>query len=258
MKILSIGNSFSVDTMEHLADVALDLGAEKVKMANLYFGGCSINQHWDKAKKDLAEYEYYVNEGKGWNSKSCVSIRTAVTEEHWDWISIQHGTGDGGFYTRIESYDNLAPLIEYVKELAGEDTKIAFNMTWVGEPTRIHHEIQYYDGNQLLIFEKIAELTKNVIANVKGVDMISPTGVAIQNARTSRIPILTRDGFHLSLDVGRYIAALTFLKALTGMDVDKVKWAPEGVGPYEKKVALESVRNAFENSYKITKSEIII
>ena len=168
MKILSIGNSFSVDTMEHLADVALDLGAEKVKMANLYFGGCSINQHWDKAKKDLAEYEYYVNEGKGWNSKSCVSIRTAVTEEHWDWISIQHGTGDGGFYTRIESYDNLAPLIEYVKELAGEDTKIAFNMTWVGEPTRIHHEIQYYNGNQLLIFEKIAELTKNVIANVKG------------------------------------------------------------------------------------------
>ena len=58
--------------------------------------------------------------------------------------------------------------------------------------------------------------------------------------------------------MGRYIAALTFLKALTGMDVDKVKWAPEGVGPYEKKVALESVRNAFKNPYTITKSEIII
>ena len=256
MKILSIGNSFAMDTMEHLANVALDLGVEEVKMAYLYIGGCSINRHWTNAQSDLAEYKYYVNTGEGWEMTSDVSISTAVKEEVWDWISIQHGTGDGSFYTKLESYDKLLPLIQYVKNLAGDSTKIAFNMTWVGEPTREHHEIQYYEGNQLLIFEKISELTKNVIAQMKEIDMVSPTGVAIQNARTSRLETLTRDGYHLTKDVGRYIAALTFIKALTGIDVENIKWTPEGVGVYEKKVALESVRNAFLNQYSITRSEI--
>ena len=52
------------------------------------------------------------------------------------------------------------------------------------------------------------------------------------------------------------VAALTFIKALTGIDVENIKWTPEGVGVYEKKVALESVRNAFLNQYSITRSEI--
>jgi hypothetical protein len=35
LKILSIGNSFAIDTLTHLADVALDLGFENVKIACL-------------------------------------------------------------------------------------------------------------------------------------------------------------------------------------------------------------------------------
>ena len=39
---MSVGNSFSVDTMEHVAGIALSLGVECIKLGNLYVGGCSF------------------------------------------------------------------------------------------------------------------------------------------------------------------------------------------------------------------------
>lgn len=256
MKILSIGNSFAIDTMTHLAKVALDLGVKEVKIACLYIGGCSINRHWNNAQHDLAEYQYYVDEGDGWKITPNVSIRTAVMEEEWDWISIQHGTGDGSFYTKAESYVNLRSLVQHVKSIAWDGAKIAFNMAWVGEKGKKHHEIEYYDGNQEAFFKNIVSVTRTVVGAISEIDMISPTGVAVQNARTSKLSTLTRDHFHLTKDVGRYLASLTFFKALTGMNIETIQWAPNGVSAYAKEVAIESVKNAFSNPYHVTKTEV--
>ena len=85
--------------------------------------------------------------------------------------------------------------------------------------------------------------------------MIIPTGTAVENARTAKIGLLTRDGYHLSLGVGRYIAALTFISSITGLPIDNIDWAPEGVREYEKMVAIESVNNAKQTNYDVTKSQ---
>ena len=63
IKILSIGNSFSVDTMEFTAAMALSMGIKKVKLGNLYIGGCSVKRHYTNAKEDLPAYKYYTNDG---------------------------------------------------------------------------------------------------------------------------------------------------------------------------------------------------
>ena len=42
---------------------------------------------------------------------------------------------------------------------------------------------------------------------------------------------LHRDGFHLSLDYGRYLAALVWLKYFTGVSPDRVTFTPEGCEP---------------------------
>jgi hypothetical protein len=42
---------------------------------------------------------------------------------------------------------------------------------------------------------------------------------------------LHRDGYHLSLDYGRYLAALVWLKFFTGISPDKVTFAPDGTDP---------------------------
>lgn len=257
LKILSIGNSFSVDTMEHIANIALNLGIKNVKFGNLYIGGCSINKHYFNIENDIPAYKYYLNTGTEWTSSPEYKISDAVKSEKWDWISIQHGTGDGSRYTLVESYANLAGLVEHVKSLAWQSVKINFNMTWVGEPYDTHPEIVAYGGNQLLIYEKIAEIMQNVIVPMKGIDFVSPTGRAIQNARTSKLKTLSRDGYHLSFGIGRYIAGMAFFKALTGLDIDNITWAPEGVYDTAVKIAIESANNAIKIPFAVTPSEIV-
>lgn len=249
LKILCIGNSFSEDTTAHLAQIALCSGFTKVKIGNLYVGGCSINKHCLHAKQDLPAYRYDVNEGNGWITTPDYKMSDAIKSDNWDWISIQHGTGDKSRYTELSSYENLPWLIDYVKNLA-PNAKIAFNMTWVGEPDFHHEEIEYYNGNQLLIYEKIAELTKEHIVTMTGIDAVSPTGTAIQNARTAKIGLLTRDGYHLSLDVGRYIAAMTFLKALTGAQVSDAAFIND---EHIRTVSVKAVNDAIAKPFEISR-----
>lgn len=253
IKILSIGNSFSVDTMEFIAEISKSLGINCFKFANLYIGGCSINRHYINAMNDISEYVYYTNIGNGWDRTDHYSIGKAIKEEKWDIISIQHGTGDKSRYTSEDSYKNLKPLIQFVKSLTQADTKITFNMAWVAEPESTHHEITSYGGDQLLMYKKLTELTKNLIASMSEIYTVSPVGTAIQNARTCIDKKLTRDNFHLSYDLGRYIAGLTFFKALCDLDINTVAWKPEGVTKYEKEMAIKAANSAVENPYVITK-----
>lgn len=247
MKILSIGNSFSVDTMEHIASIATALGITDFRFGNLYIGGCSINRHYNNAVNNLADYVYYTNTGNGWSKTENTSIASAVLDDDWDIISIQHGTGDKSRYTSPESYENLLPLIDKVKALCKKTPKFAFNMAWVAEPESTHHEITSYGGNQLLMYEKLTELTKNVVAPL--VDFVIPTGTAVQIARRYIDKKLTRDDFHLSYDLGRYIAGITFLKALCDIDIDALSWCPEGVSEQERERAKSSALAAFKNPF---------
>jgi len=251
-KLLAIGNSFSADTLQHLADVALAMGVEKVKVANLYIGGCSIRKHYRLATEDLAEYEYHVNEGNGWSMTLGHRISDEVKSENWDWISIQHGTADGSYYTRAEYYEKLPALVEYIKSIAWPGAKIAFNMTWVGEPDFDHHEIRSFNGDQLEMYRQITELTRTLVADVDGIEKISPTGTAVQNARTSALETLTRDGYHLTWDTGRYIASLIFFATLTGLAIDDIPWAPEGTDEQAKSIAIEAVNAALKTPYAVT------
>lgn len=252
LKVLFIGNSFAMDTAEHSVDVALSFGINKVKIANLYVGGCSIDMHHEYAVYDLPAYKYYTNSGDGWSCEENYRISDAVISENWDYIVIQHGTSGKSRYTSPECYKNLTPLILYVKKIASKNTKIAFNLTWMGEPTRQHHEILSYGGDTQAMREKLVEVTKDQVLGNPYVDLLIPTGTAIENARTSNIGLLTRDCYHLSMDKGRYIAALTLVSAVTGMSVENVSWKPAGVDEYALSVAKEAVNNALKYPLEIT------
>ena len=125
-------------------------------------------------------------------------------------------------------------------------------MAWVADPDSTHHEITSYGGNQILMYEKLTDLTKNIVMQIKEIDVISPAGTAIQNARTCIHKKLTRDGFHLSYDLGRYIAGLTFLKALYEIDLSNVKWCPEGVTDDETELAKKAAQSACVLPFSVT------
>ncbi len=254
LKILCIGNSFSCDTIEHVADIALHSGVQNVKLGNLYIGGCSITKHYNNAVNNNASYEYFVNTGSGWSSTYNNTMLSAIESEDWDWISIQHGTADGSRYAEAASYANLPNLIAYIKQHASANTKIAFNMTWVGEKGS-HEELIYSFNNETIpYYNAIAALTRDHIVPTQGIDVVSPTGTAIQNARTADLGLLTRDGYHLSLTTGRYIAGLTFFKALTGADISGITWAPGNMNAYTKAAAIEAANNAITTPFSVTAS----
>jgi len=254
LKILFIGNSFAVDTTYYATQVAKALGVKEVKIGTLYAGGCAIGMHYEHAIKDIPLYVYYVNEGDGWTEIYDYKISDAIKSDDWDYIVLNHGTAGTNRYTSPECYEKLNPLIDYVKSLAPKEVKIAYSLAWMGEPYHDHHEIKSYNGDTVTMRKNMIEVTKQTVLKCD-IDLIIPTGTAVENARTAKIGLLTRDGYHLSLGVGRYIAALTFISSITGLPIDNIDWVPEGVREYEKMVAIESVNNAKQTNFDVTKSQ---
>lgn len=252
-RVLAVGNSFSVDTMEYLAEIAASAGYTDVVLGNLYIGGCSIRQHMSNAEQDAALYEYFTNRGDGWSSMQGVRISEALREEAWDVVSIQHGTADGSCNSDAASFSRLSELAAYIKEIVGQNTPVAFNMTWVGEPYHNHHEIVMFDRDCQKLYEAIASVMQHTVVPTQGIDVLSPTGTAVQNARTALSYDLTRDGYHLSLDVGRYIAGLTFFKALTGESLDAVDGAPDGIDEAAKAVCKAAADAACASPFAVTR-----
>ena len=254
LKLLFVGNSFAVDTMEYAAQIARSLGVARVKLGVLYVSGCSIEMHHTHAVQDLAVYTYYQNVGEGWQETPEYKISDAVKSEAWDWIAIQHGTRGKSRYTSIECYEKLGALADYLKALAPAHTKIAFNLTWMGEHTRQHHEIISYRGDVVQMRRRLEEVTREVMQQNPQINLLVPTGTAIENARTSKVGLLTRDCFHLSVDKGRFIAGLAFISTVTGLDAAEISWRPEGVDDYTMQVAIEAVKNAQRAPLCVTRS----
>lgn len=244
IKLLFIGNSFAVDTIHYFADVAKSFGVKKIKIWTLYIGGCSINKHYDNLINDKKDYTCFINEGNGWIEKNGYGIKDSITSESWDYIAIQHGTNDKSRYSDINSYANLSNLVNMVKEIANKNTKIIFNMTWIGETSFPHEEIIAFNKDQEKLYDAVYTLTKENIVTMDNIDIVCPTGVAIQNARKVFDKLLTRDGYHLSLDLGRFIASLTLYKAITNKIIDKLDYLVENIDINDKNKIIDVVNNS--------------
>ena len=248
MNILCIGNSFSVDTTWLLPQIITDLKLKAYHVGNLYVGGCSLNMHWEHLCSDAKVYKYYQTEGGEWESREEVSIAEAIAQRKWDWISIQAGTKDGSRYSQEESYEKLPALVEKVRALAGADTKIAFNMTWVGDQDKPKSEMPHYRGRLDELYRDIAAVTERVITPL--VDKVCPTGTAVQNFRLDYDGPLCRDGYHLHRGIGRYVAGLAFLRAIAGVDISAIRWTPEGAEDLRER-AIAAVEQAMVRPFAV-------
>ncbi len=226
LKVLAIGNSFSVDAMEYLYDIAKSAGYTDIVLGNLYIGGCSLETHAGNITKTDRSYDFYVNKSGKWtNTKS--TLATGVNYEDWDCISLQQVSGLSGVASSYEPY--LTELVNYVKK-ACPDAKLVWHMTWAYQGNSSHSDFAKYGRDQNTMYQSILSAAESGILEAHKDDFagIIPSGTAIQNIRTSYFgDTVTRDGYHLSYDIGRYTAALTWLKAITGTDLSKVTYVPE-------------------------------
>ena len=252
LKILNIGNSFSVDSQEYVYQIAKDLGVKDIKLGNLFIGGCSLETHLNNANNNWASYTYYTNSDGNWQATDNYPLLNALTSEKWDYVVFQQVSGLSGV---AESYDNLDELIHIV-EMYAPQAKYVWQMTWAYQHDSTHGDFVRYNNDQMTMYNAIVSAVQSKIVNHAKIDYIIPSGTAVQNARTSYIgDTLTRDGFHLSYDFGRYLAGVTVAHTLLGKEVDGLTYRPSGVSTEMVDIVLESVKNAIENPYEVTESE---
>ena len=89
---------------------------------------------------------------------------------------------------------------------------------------------------------------------IKDFSGVVPSGTTIQNLRAGYMgDTLTRDGFHLSIPVGRYAAAVTTYFAITGKDVSKLRCDLSGLISKKELAEIKiCVKNALEKPFGVT------
>lgn len=96
--------------------------------------------------------------------------------------------------------------------------------------------------------------TKEKVLDATEISMVIPSGTVIQNARTSSLgDTLTRDGYHLSLDNGRYLAGVSYVAKRSGVDISKLTYKPEGVTDTTRRIAIDAVQKAMQKPFEVTK-----
>lgn len=197
-------------------------------IANMYIGGCSIDRHLENIDGNKPLYRYTKFDAKGKRTiREKVTLESAICDEEWDYISVQQVSGQSGIY---ESYARLPELISWIKTKVPE-AKIILHHTWAYAVDSSHADFSNYGSSQAVMFSDICKTIQRVKA-VNHIDIAVPSGPAIQYLRESTNDYNhTRDGFHLSLGMGRYTASCTWFATITGRSITKLKYHPDGSNP---------------------------
>lgn len=251
IRILAIGNSFSVDAVEqHLYQIAKADSIELI-IGNLYIGGCSLKRHYTNISFNFPDYEYHKikNEIKT-DTRKC-TLEKALTDEKWDYVSLQQVSYDAGDITTFKPY--LGSLIRYVQNRLPK-VKFIYHMTWAYARNSTHKEFPKYSKSQSKMYFSIVSTTQEVLKTYKQFNLLVPSGTAIQNMRAIKKigDSLCRDGYHLNYNFGRYTAACTWYEAITGNNVTKNTYIPLRVSEFERKAAQQAAHYAVLSPFTVT------
>ena len=226
IKVLAIGNSFSQDAVEqYLYELAAAQG-DSLVIGNAYIGGCSIDRHYDNLQTGKTDYAYRKVVGGVRSEHKGSDLKSIIRDEQWDIISLQQASPLSGIPT---SYKNLAQFKRLVQSYTTNlHVEFVWHMTWAYAQDFQSNSFKAYDNDQRTMYKAIVSTMQNVLPAV-GLKRIIPSGTAIQLGRYAMGDILNRDGYHLSLTLGRYIAACTWCEFLTERIVDGNAYHPDTI-----------------------------
>lgn len=252
IRILAIGNSFSEDAIESNLHELAEAAGQKVIIGNMYIGGASLQLHLQNALNDAPVYDYRKIDSTGVKtSAGNASISSVLNNENWDYISFQQVSQNSGQYETIEA--SLPGLYNYVKQRAtNPNVRYILHQTWAYQQNSSHFGFINYNNDQMTMYNSI------VNAYIKAKSLITtplliPSGTAIQNIRSSSIgDNLTRDGYHLSIPLGRYTAACTWYESIFGKSVVGNSFAPAELSAFEKSAAQNAAHYAVQQPNAVT------
>lgn len=227
MRTLSIGNSFSEDACGYLHQIADSLEID-LECVNLYIGGCSLEYHADNLAENRQNYDLQINGG---HTGRKIGIHEALTTlGEFDVITLQQASHFSGIK------DTYFPYVKQLYDACRKyqpNAKIMLHQTWAYEQNSSHPAFgENYKYNQRYMYECLREAYSDT-ARELGVGLI-PVGDTVQYFREN-IPefdfaaggvSLNRDGFHISIPLGRCLIAYVWIETLIGADVRKSNYIP--------------------------------
>ena len=255
IKVLAIGNSFSVDATTYLWSICRASGIENVVVGCAQVGGSSLNNHASYIDTGAKHYEYTKYTSAYGEIKTDVNLITALFDEEWDFITIQQLSSAAG---KPDTYDKLDEIVDYITLMCPE-ADIYWQMTWAYKQGITKAGFEYYNNDQLTMYNAIVDTVKNKVLTNPAIKGVIPAGTTMQNIRTSSYgDNVTRDGSHAGYGVGRYAIAMTWYAVLTGGSPDLVNWNTTGYQAEVKSnrsIIYEAVKNAIKKPYKISESK---
>ena len=223
LKVLMIGNSFSICNLYEMPNVAAAMG-KRLDLASLFIGGCSLERHWNNfaAATTNATARMYrfdrkvdgfktVNEGK-------INIQEALALDKWDVVTIQQASH---LSWKPESYEPFASsLVAKIRELAPQ-AKIVVQETWSYPPW--DKRLEKFGFDQAEMYARL-HAAYGALAAKYGFDVI-PVGTAAEIV-PDRNSLFRKSDFHFGRE-GVYLQGLAFAACLYGEDVGKCPYKPE-------------------------------
>ncbi len=254
IKILSIGNSFSLNALKYTYQILNSYVINEIVIGNLCIGGCTIETHYNNIINNSPNYNYLENKTGEFVENPNSTVYDVLIKEDWDFITLQQVSGLSGIK---ETYDEkINFILDYLKQnVKNKNVKFAWHMTWAYEQTSCHCDFPRYNRNQMTMYNGIVQAVQEKICPYKNFSFIIPCGTAIQNARTTYLgDSFTIDGFHLET-LGEFIAGMTFIKTLINLDYNlmNLDLIPDQFH-HHFDIVKEVVSNAVEKPFEITKS----
>ena len=223
LKVLMIGNSFSICNLREMPNVASAMG-KRLDLASLFIGGCSLERHWNNvvaASTNVAFRPYKfdrVVDGKKVVEKGKANIPGALVLDKWDVVTIQQASH---FSWRPETYEPFGgSLVAKIRELAPQ-AKIVVQETWSYPPW--DKRLKKFGFDQAEMYRRLHAAYAG-FAGKYGFDVI-PVGTAAEIV-PDRNSLFKEPDFHFDRE-GVYLQGLAFTAKLFGVDVRKCPYRPD-------------------------------
>ncbi|MBQ1862614.1 MAG: DUF4886 domain-containing protein [Clostridia bacterium] len=257
MRSLSIGNSFSQDACSFLHQAAKSAKIDW-ECVNLYIGGCSLEYHAENLRENRRNYSLEIN---GQSTGRTISIKEALEDlGDFDFITLQQASHFSGME---ETYFPFITELFSACRQTQPDAATVIHETWAYETDSTHDAFVNYGHSQQKMFSMLHDAYKKA-ADMLGT-VIIPVGDTIQHFREKVSGFdypnggkpLTRDGFHLSIPDGRFIAALVWIEILAKTDARKVVFLPDGMTETRRDMIEKNV-HSFLQSYINEKNDLSV
>lgn len=240
MKILTIGNSFAVNSCHYLPEICAE-GNIPLTLGRANIGGCPLASHLSNAVQDIRRYGNIYDGDK--------TLREMLESEDWDYVTMQQASHDSW---RIGTYHPyFENLRDYVHKFA-PTADIVIHETWAyrTDNERLRNEFMI---SQSQMFELLKENYLEIAGMAENRDgksaMILPVGEAfriMQELTGDKTGELTRnpDGPSHANALGEFIGGLIWYALLGGGDYQSIKFVPDGVDTKYIPLAKEAVKSA--------------